>query len=88
MCVSRSAIVIARRAGTGDAPVAPFTATVVFANAGMNRLTGMLGVRRPSSIRARMAALVSALVCEAMRKIESTLMGRFASLSLHPSARS
>ena len=88
MCVSRSAIVIARRAGIVEAPASPFTATVVFANAGMNRLTGMFGVSRPSSIRARMAALVSALVCEAMRKIESTFIGRFASLSLHPSARS
>ena len=88
VCVSRSAIVIARRAGTVEAPASPFTATVVFANVGMNRLTGMFGVRRPSSIRARIAALVSALVCEAMRKIESTFIGRFASLSLHPNARS
>ena len=34
VCVSRSAIVIARRAGTVEAPASPFTATVVFANAG------------------------------------------------------
>ena len=88
VCVSKSAIVIARRAGTVDAPISSFTMTVVLAYAGMNRLTGMFGVRRPSSISARIAALVSAFVCDAMRKIESTIIGRFASLSLHPSARS
>ena len=88
VCVSRSAIVIARRAATADAGDSPLTTTVVLPNAGMKRLTGMFGVSRPSSISARMATLVSAFVCEAMRKIESTFIGRFASLSLHPSARS
>ncbi len=88
VCVSKSAIVIARRAGKAATPASPLTATVVVAYAGMNRPTGMLGVRRPSSISERTATLVSALVCEAMRKIVSTVIGRFASLSLHPSARS
>ena len=48
MCVSRSRIVIGRLAGTiVDAAVVLRTATVVFANAGMNRLTGSLSADLP-----------------------------------------
>ena len=63
-------------------------ATVVFAKVGMKWPTGSLRPILPSSTSARMAALVMALVCEAMRKIVSVVMRRPASLSLQPTARS
>ena len=84
MWVSRSRIVIGRFAGTTDPPVA----TVVFANCGIRRLTGSLIVSLPSSTSDRMAVLVMAFVCEAMRKMVSVVIRRPASLSLHPTARS
>ena len=88
VCVSRSRIVICRFAGT-IVPSDPFSvATVVFANAGMERPAGSFRPIFPSSISERIATLVSALVCEAMRKIVSVVIFRPASLSLQPNARS
>ena len=73
VCVSRSRIVIWRLAGTVSTPPPSFaTGTVVFANAGMKRLTGSVSAELalpPCSTRT--AALVIALVCDAMRKIVS-----------------
>ena len=72
--VSRSRIVMARRAGTVAIPVSILTVTVVLANPGMNSPTGVVSDRRPSSISDRIATLVSAFDCDAMRKIVSTLI--------------
>ena len=82
-------MVIGRFAGTiGATPASVRTATVVFANAGMKRLTGSLRPSLPSSTSDRIATLVIALVCDAMRKIVSVVIRRPASLSLQPTARS
>ena len=83
--VSRSRIVIARFAGTAGPPG---VVTVVLANPGMKRPAGSLRPICPSSINDRIATLVNAFVCDAMRKIVSVAMRRPASLSLQPNARS
>ena len=88
VCVSRSRMVICRFAGTMVTPVSLRTATLVEANAGMKRLTGSLMLIFPSSTSDRIATLVIAFVCEAMRKIVFGVIFRPASLSLHPRARS
>ena len=54
----------------------------------MERLAGSLRPIFPSSISDRIAVLVSALVCDAIRKIVSVVIFRPASLSLQPNARS
>ena len=54
----------------------------------MKRLTGSVRVSFPSSISARIATLVSALVWDAMRKIVSGAIFVPASLSAQPTARS
>ncbi len=80
-------MVIWRRAGTVViAPFSPATATMVLAYAGMKRLTGSFRPILPSSTSARTPTLVIALVCEAMRKIVSVVIRRFASLSAQPTA--
>ena len=84
VCVSRSRIVICRRAGTIAAPVSSITR--VCANAGMKRDTGSLMAIFPASTSARIATEVIALLCDAMRKIASGVIGRFASLSAQPTA--
>ena len=81
-------MLIARFAGSVATCSPFFTATVVFAKLGMNSLTGVASVSAPSSIRIRMATLVSALDCDAIRKIESVAILRLLSLSLHPNALS
>ncbi len=87
VCVSRSRIWICRRAGTiSTPPSARRSATVVFAKAGMKRLTGSARRTWPSSTSIMTAALVMAFDCEAIRKIESTRIGSFASRSRQPSA--
>ena len=81
-------MVIGRFAGT-IVVAAPFrTITVVLEKAGMKRLTGSVRPIFPSSISARIATLVTALVWDAMRKIVSGVIRRPASLSLHPTTRS
>ena len=83
---------IGRFAGTlltGESSTAPAggaTATVVFPNAGMYFATGSPRPRRPSSTSIIAATLVSAFVCDAMRKIESFAIGRAASTSDLPKA--
>ena len=47
---------------------------------------GSLSASLPSSMSDRMATLVIALVCDAMRKIVSVVISRPASLSAHPNA--
>ena len=84
MWVSRSWIVIGRRAATTVRPLSALDATVVCANAGMNRLTGSLNAILPSSTRMRIAVLVIAFDCDAMRKIASGVIGRRDSRSIHP----
>jgi hypothetical protein len=96
VCVRRSRTVIGRLAGTNDTPV-PMSgpgpgslrvATVVLANVGTNRLTGSFKPTFPSSTSMRIAALVIAFVCDAMRKMVSVVIRRPASLSRQPNARS
>jgi hypothetical protein len=84
--VSRSRIVIARRAGTIARPVSPGTATVVCAYAGMNRETGSESAIAPSSTSIMIATLVTAFDWDAMRKIASMDIGRRASRSAMPTA--
>ncbi len=79
-------MLMARFAGSVATCSPFFTATVVFAKVGMNWLTGVASVNAPSSIRIRIATLVIALDCEAMRKIESVAILRLPSLSLQPTA--
>jgi hypothetical protein len=81
-------MLIGRFAGTVVKPASPLMATVVFANPGMNWLTGLLSVSAPSSINAMMATLVTAFDCDAMRKTASVVIFRPDSLSLQPTARS
>jgi hypothetical protein len=50
----------------------------------MNRLTGSLSAILPSSTSIRMAVLVMAFDCDAMRKIASAVIGRRASRSIQP----
>jgi hypothetical protein len=88
VCVSRSRIVMRRRAGTIARPVSLRTATAARSNAGMKRPTGSLRATFPSSTSAMIATLVNAFVCDAMRKIASAVIRRPASLSAHPTARS
>ena len=88
VCVSRSRMVIARLAATTERLVSTRTATVVWAKSGMNLLTGSLSETFPSSTSDMMATLVSAFVCDAIRKIASGVMRRLASLSDQPKARS
>ena len=73
--------------GGNDGAVGSFL-TVVFANAGMKRLAGSFSPILPSSTSDKIATLVIAFVCEAIRKIVSVAIRRPASLSLHPTARS
>src|SRR5262249_12494995 len=88
VCVSRSRIVIWRRAGTIFVSAPSAVATVVFAKPGMYRLTGSLMPIFPSSYSAMTAVLVIALDCDAMRKIVSVVILRPASLSAQPNALS
>src|SRR4030095_16491674 len=67
--VSRAGNVVGRLAVTTDPPAA----TVVFANCGITRLTGSVSVSLPSSTSDRMAVLVIALVCVAMREVGAGL---------------
>ena len=79
---------MARLAATIATPVSVRVATVVRANDGRKRLTGVVSERRPSSSSMSTAALVSALVCEAMRNTALGVMRCFVSRSLQPTARS
>ena len=88
VCVSRSRMVMARRAGTMARPVSVRTSTVARANDGRNRLTGVVSDSLPSSSSMSTAVLVIALVCDAKRKMASVDIGRCASRSFHPTARS
>ena len=54
----------------------------------MKAPTGVFSASLPSSISERTATLVTALLCDAIRKIVSVVIRRFASLSLQPNARS
>jgi len=84
--VSRSLIVIARFAWTVVNSVPLGTATAVFANVGMYLLAGSLMPSLPSSISDSTTTLVSALDCEAMRKMLPVVILRPASLSAQPNA--
>lgn len=85
-------MVMALLAGTtltglpGTAPLGGATATVVFWKAGRNLDTGSLKAIRPSSTSIMTATLVTALLMDAMRKIVSVRIGRFASRSASPVA--
>ena len=74
-------MVMRRLAGTMSIPAAVFTATLVLANVGIKSLTGSVMPSLPSSISASTAALVNALVCDAIRKMVSGVILRPASLS-------
>ena len=73
-----------RVAGTTVRPESARDATVVCANAGMNRLTVSPRAIRPSSTSMRMAVLVIAFDCDAMRNMASCVIGRLDSRSSHP----
>ena len=88
VCVSRSKIVIARRAGVIVRPLSARLATPVRAKDGIQRETGLLSAICPSSTSIITATLVSALVWEAIRKIASGVIARRASRSDQPTARS
>ena len=70
------------------APRSFTTATVVRANDGMNVPARVDSASAPSSISCITAALVSALVCDAIRNTVSVVMRRPASLSDQPNALS
>jgi len=84
--VSRSLIVMERVAGLTTRPVSLFVATVVCAKAGMKRLTGSPSAIFPSSTSDRIATVVMAFVCDAMRNNASLVIRRPASLSSQPTA--
>ena len=80
-------MVIGRRAGTCDTvPRSLATATVVRAKDGMKVPALVFNASAPSSTSCMIAALVNALVCDAIRKIASVVMRRPASLSAQPNA--
>ena len=83
MC-QQSWIVIGRFAGTILVADPSFTATVVLLNVGMKCPTGSAKPIFPSSTSARIAVLVMAFVCDAIRKTVPVVIRRPASLSLHP----
>ncbi len=76
-------MVMARRAGTRGCAVSAL-ATVVCAKSGSQRETGSESRSRPSSTSAITATLVTALLCEAMRKIASGVIRLPASRSAQP----
>ena len=67
-------------------PRSSCTATVVFAKVGMMAPARVPRASVPSSTNCMTATLVSALVCEAMRKMVSGVIRRPASLSAQPNA--
>ena len=77
-------MVMRRRAGTGVAPASAWT--VVCANAGMNFDTGSVSSTRPSSTSIMRPTLVSALLCDAIRKMLSVRIGACCSRSRNPAA--
>ena len=87
VCVSRSRTVIGRCAGTCLTTPRSFAiATLVCAKDGINVPARVVSDSDPSSINCITAVLVSAFVCDAMRKIVSVVMRRPASLSAQPKA--
>ncbi len=90
VCVNRSRIVIGRFAAASVIPV-PFSfrlPTVVWSNVEIHLPAFSLTVSLPSSMSCRIATLVSAFDCDAMRNCVSIVILRPASLSLQPTARS
>jgi hypothetical protein len=77
-------MVIARFAGC--VLLSPGESTVVFSKLGIHLPARSVTVSLPSSMSCRMATLVSALDCEAMRKRVSIVIFWPASLSRQPTA--
>ena len=67
-------------------PLSFFVLTIVFSKVGIHLPARSFTVSLPCSMSCRMATLVSALLCEAMRNSVSMVILRPASLSAQPTA--